>query len=143
MVFASTTQTVPVKAASLLGQMGKTDISLWHFVINQIDKADQPATIHVYWTNGITNYEADVPVTQQENKMAHYTVAADDNTTGYWVWDAEAQVPGDWKGEFVLSHFDQVTPPVPEMPAVALLGLGVAGIGTYVYLQRRKAAATS
>ena len=34
------------------------------------------------------------------------------------------------------------SPPVPELPAVALLGLGLAGVGAFVYLKRRGAAAS-
>ncbi len=139
MVCAATTQTVHVHPSTLTQQDSYTDIASWHFVINQIDQADQPATIHVIWSNG---YSTDVPMTQSENKMAHYTIAADSNTWGALVTDATAEVPGDWKGNFNLSDISRGTPPVPELAAGALLGIGLVGVGAYIFIKRRKAVTT-
>ena len=145
-IYAATV-TVHVKPASLDQQDSFTDISSWHFLINQILEADAPTSIHVTWTNG---YSADVPLLKwvgpdnpDKTGTAHYVVDADLNTYGFLVKDATAEVPEGWTGQFVLSDVSHGKPPIPEMPAVALLGLGIAGIGAFIYFQRRKAAAAA
>ena len=77
---------------------------------------------------------------------------------GIGTYTITENVPSDWictsenpqtviitdEGDFTVTYTNEPKPgnPTPEMPAVALLGFGVAGIGAFVYFQRRKSVTT-
>ncbi len=89
------TQTITAKA--LIDH--ECDASEWHFVITQIEEESlAPATIFVQWGNG--NSE-NVPLDKFTGKTAHYTTYSNLDSP---VISAEAEIYGDWGGQFNLSH---------------------------------------
>jgi hypothetical protein len=92
----------------------------WHFIINQVDAAeDPPASIHVVWANGA---QADVSLDAGTGSpTAHYTTTSNLDST---VTSATAVIYDGWSGSFVLSHGPCATPtntptevPATETPA--------------------------
>ncbi len=71
----------------------------WHFVITQIDDKDNaPDSIYVEWGNGDSE---NVPLDKFTGGTAHYTTTSNlDSPVVY----AEADIYGDWSGQFNLSH---------------------------------------
>lgn len=143
------TKEIHVKQASLDDwQDGAEDIYLWHFVINHITRtsSEKPATITVQFINGkdstVLPVEVDVSLSEPFTAdVAHYTFT----TAGYndpenplpdnpIVADAWTEINSAWDGQFVLSNIDDYEPiiPTPELPTVALLGIGLAGITGYI-----------
>jgi len=120
------------------------DNTQWHFIINQIDnKVDAPSSIHVVWSDGSTS---DPPLDKFTGKVAHYVDTAHLNLFPKWdsflkLYLVSAQINCSY-GNFNISHGPGPGTPTPEMPAVALLGFGVAGIAAFVYFQRRKSVTT-
>jgi hypothetical protein len=135
------TKTIHVEPETLAQQESYDDIMMWHFVINQIYDGfgPKPTSIHVVWSNG---YEADVSLVDDVGgtKVGHYI--ADENT-GNRVTDATAVIYCAWDGRFNLSSFDRPVAPVPELPTVLLLGVGlvgVAGVAGFGLWSRRRLA---
>jgi hypothetical protein len=106
----------------------------WHFVINQIDGGEDnaPDSILVHWSNAP---DSTIDRTAFSGKVAHYALPVEDAPEGAVPTGAEAEIYDGWDGRFVLSHGP--TPPVPELPVVALMGLGLAAVGTVLFLKRR------
>ena len=89
--------TVDVKLSSLTDH--ECDETEWHFVITQLDSADDaPEFITVTWTGDVT---AEVRLEKVTGRTAHYTTTLhlDLAVTG-----ATADLPDDWSGQFNLSH---------------------------------------
>jgi hypothetical protein len=120
------TKTIYVRQETLAQQGTNGDIVLWHFIINGIDDSlgPKPTSIHVYWDNG---FDAVVPLVQGQGGevVAHYNA---DQNTGNVVTEATAVIYCAWDGQFNLSHVDRMVPPVPELPTVLLLGVGLVGV---------------
>jgi LPXTG-motif cell wall-anchored protein len=111
----------------------------WHFVLTGLDYASEESvtlSLYVVWTSGnttgpyspnrIRNHQSDFFVDQQPGG-ARPTSATYVNITG-----------GTSSGNLVISS--SPTPPVPEAPVVILLGIGLAGLGTFIFIKRRKTA---
>jgi hypothetical protein len=126
------TKTIHVRPETLAQQDSYDDILVWHFIVNQIDQSlgPKPASIHVIWNNG---FEADVPLENGVGAtvVGHYIA---DVNTGNRVTDATAEIYCTWSGEFNLSSIDRMVPPVPELPTVLLLGVGLVGVAGMVSL---------
>lgn len=76
------------------------DSTEWHFVINQINNADNtPGSIAVTWANGDTD---EVPLDRvTPGGTAHYATTANLDST---VISATTDIYAGWSGEFNLSH---------------------------------------
>jgi len=122
-----------------------TSNTAWHFIINQIDTtAHVPPSIHVVWSD---NSNSDIPL---DKVTDHYVAQYLDSTPAHQslspMWDSfvdaylvSASIYPSFSGQF---NYSGPNAPVPEMPAVALLGIGVASIGAFVYIQRRRTVTT-
>jgi hypothetical protein len=99
---AVATMTVHVKVASLDQSTScgdDTTATGAHFVINQINKADAPLTITVFFSDGSSGTGVRV------NNNAHESGYDAVLPAGTHVTDATAVVPTTWSGQFVLSHY--------------------------------------
>lgn len=127
-------------AKSLDQQDSYDDIQAWHFVITGIDVIDNaPDTIHVIWDNG---FEDDIDRSDFTGGTAHYWAYANLDT-GLKVTSATAVLYDGWNGQFNLSHIVRERPPVPELSAGILFGLGLLGLGGFVLFKRRNQALTA
>jgi len=96
----------------------------------------------VVWSDGSTS---DPALDKFTGKVAHYVDKAHLSLFPKWdgnKYQVSADIYEGWGGNFNISHGPGPVPSVPELPAVALLGIGVAGIGAFVYIKRRKAVTT-
>ena len=108
------------------------DITSWYFVLVQF-VGTKPTTIHVVWDNGAS---ADCSIGQDNRYVAHYPASSE---TGLHVDYAYAVVYEGFPGNLVLSHVDRPCPPIPELPPVVLLGIGILGLVIYIGWKKRKA----
>ncbi|MBA2770305.1 MAG: hypothetical protein H0U35_14495, partial [Sporichthyaceae bacterium] len=75
------------------------DDSEWHFIITQIDNADNaPDSISVSWANGAT---AELLLDKVTGSAAHYATTANLTST---VTSATTDIYAGWSGQFNLSH---------------------------------------
>jgi hypothetical protein len=107
----------------------------WHIIINQIDTAANiPASISITWSDG-TTLPIDFVPGDFTGGVAHYWIPADYKPAAIYPVSGSAVIYIDWEGRFVLSHGP--TPPVPELPVIALMGIGLMGAGTVLFIKRR------
>jgi LPXTG-motif cell wall-anchored protein len=115
----------------------------WHFVLNQLEDPDAGTpTLYVLWDNG--GGWSDPITGEVNNTICFFYVPVNGNHVPVFTTNSPTQanctyavVPGLSKGNLVVSKPTAV-PPVPELPAVALFGLGLAGIGAFLFIKRRK-----
>lgn len=109
------------------------NITCWHFIVDQWSKSSNPV-IHIIWNDGtedIKTADADTNFTD------YYYVDICNRPAGSYVtkdsWVEIADYP-DWQGQFNLSDVfcDEPAYPTPELPPVALLGIGLLGLVAYI-----------
>jgi LPXTG-motif cell wall-anchored protein len=118
----------------------------WHFVLNGLENpsAGTP-TLNILWDNG----EWSDPIMGEVNNKTcffyvpvygdHIPVFVTENpTTSNCTY---ADVPGLSTGNLVISA-PTPTNPVPEVPALALLGLGLVGVAGFIFVKKRGNKAT-
>jgi hypothetical protein len=149
-VWGESTKTVYVKQASLDSVQhdpALTDMISWQFNITGVTPDNAPQQIYVEWNDG-SHLLVNIDDPEFPGNVAKYTTSY--VNPGTWVvnasaevhlgWDVKVNEGGTGNGEFVLSHVTQYVPgyPTPELPAIALLGIGLAGVGSFVIIKRRR-----
>jgi hypothetical protein len=120
----------------------------WHFVLNGWDDTElgpKPEPIYVVWhsenNQGVVELRDDFPIYKNLNQMAHYYATS--TNTGIQVMEAYVFLSDDpdyldgrhYTGNLVLSPI--AAPPIPELPAVALLGIGLLGLVAFIGWKKR------
>jgi hypothetical protein len=111
---APATKVVEAKASSIADSFAKCGdgsvVTGGQFNINQYTVATP--SISVKLTDGST---VNVPLSKQTNGVLQYDVQL---APGVLIESATAEVPSDWSGQFVLSHYDCSKPETPVTCAV-------------------------
>lgn len=136
----------PIETTVYLHNTGNTPSvgGQWHFVLNGIVTDYNPnISLHVIWSDGTTSdfTGAEANINQHQASWAVpyvpglYPLSTVDNSS---LGVTSANVPGGSTGILTLSA---PIAPVPEVPAIILLGVGLAGIAAFVIIKKRKSMA--
>ncbi len=105
----------------------------WHFVITGLNSpSNAPDIIHIKWATG----ERDLPLDSYSEGIAHYYLTGLALPVGDWPFSGTADInQAGWNGKLNLIH--SPSSPLTRMPVSAALGFGLAGLGTFFYIERR------